>query len=179
MPVSVPVPLLMLVPALVIVPTHVHVHVHRHTYKSFLFDTVKQHIEITPGKNIIFTISKKNEPLISETVTLYTIHEYDRSSFKFSLSRIVILLNICSTYSCLPTCASVSVLLAINCGPLAPPTFGTVSPYSCLFASSHGQSCSFSCQRPGYVLEGTSARVCGNDAQWTGSNDTRCTGKVT
>ncbi|XP_044183159.1 uncharacterized protein LOC114968057 isoform X2 [Acropora millepora] len=64
----------------------------------------------------------------------------------------------------------------ISCGPLAPPTHGVlhVSPSSCLLSSPYGQRCIFTCQTPGYVLEGTPVRVCGNDGQWTGLNSTNC-----
>lgn len=84
-----------------------------------------------------------------------------------------------SSYTELIIC-QLSFCLVITCGPLFPPTDGAVhvSPSSCLSSSSYGQTCTFTCQRPGYVLEGTTARVCGNDRQWTGSNNTNCRGKI-
>ncbi|KAL9960419.1 hypothetical protein ACROYT_G033874 [Oculina patagonica] len=63
---------------------------------------------------------------------------------------------------------------AITCDQLSSPIFGAIFPSSCQLGSNYSQICRFTCQRPGYVLEGTSARVCGNDGRWTGSNDTRC-----
>ncbi|XP_015752647.1 PREDICTED: sushi, von Willebrand factor type A, EGF and pentraxin domain-containing protein 1-like, partial [Acropora digitifera] len=62
----------------------------------------------------------------------------------------------------------------ISCVPLVPPLFGVISPSSCLFGSNYSQTCRLTCGSPGYVLEGTSARVCGRTGQWTGLNDTRC-----
>ncbi|XP_015750073.1 PREDICTED: sushi, von Willebrand factor type A, EGF and pentraxin domain-containing protein 1-like [Acropora digitifera] len=64
----------------------------------------------------------------------------------------------------------------ITCDPLGPPSHGVlhVSPSSCLLSSPYGHRCIFTCQTPGYVLEGTPVRVCGNDGQWTGLNSTNC-----
>ena len=71
------------------------------------------------------------------------------------------------------------VCLVISCVPLVPPLFGVISPSSCLFGSNYSQTCRLTCGSPGYVLEGTSARVCGRTGQWTGLNNTRCRGKLT
>ena len=65
----------------------------------------------------------------------------------------------------------------INCSALAPPANGAVSPLSCSSRSTYAQTCSFSCVTAGYVLEGTSSRVCGGDGKWSGKNDTLCRGK--
>ncbi|CAH3199242.1 unnamed protein product, partial [Porites evermanni] len=62
----------------------------------------------------------------------------------------------------------------VNCSALTPPANGTVSPRSCLSRSTYSQICSFSCNTPGYVLEGTSARVCDRNGEWTGSKNTFC-----
>ena len=69
------------------------------------------------------------------------------------------------------------VFTVINCSALVPPPNAVISPSSCLSRSTYGQTCRFSCQR-GDVLEGTSLRVCGNDGQWTGNNDTLCRGNI-
>ena len=66
--------------------------------------------------------------------------------------------------------------LVINCSGLVPPTNGAVDPSSCLSRSTYGQKCSFSCSKTGYVLEGTSARVCEHDGAWTGENNALCRG---
>ena len=68
------------------------------------------------------------------------------------------------------------IFAVINCSALAPPANGAVSPSSCLSRSTYGQTCSFSCLTTGYVIEGTSARMCGYDGEWTGYNDTLCRG---
>ena len=67
----------------------------------------------------------------------------------------------------------------INCSALTPPANGAVSPLSCSSRSTYSQTCRFSCGTAGYVLEGTSARVCGGDGKWSGKNDTLCRGKHT
>ena len=64
----------------------------------------------------------------------------------------------------------------VNCSALTPPANGTVSPRSCLSRSTYSQTCSFSCNTPGYVLEGTSSRVCDKNGDWTGNKDTFCRG---
>ena len=64
----------------------------------------------------------------------------------------------------------------VNCSALVPPSNGAVSPSSCLSRSTYGQTCRFSCQTAGYVLEGTSTRVCDDDGEWTGNNNTFCRG---
>ncbi|XP_073229635.1 sushi repeat-containing protein SRPX-like [Porites lutea] len=66
------------------------------------------------------------------------------------------------------------VCQVINCSALAAPANGAVSPRSCLSRSTYAQTCSFSCGTAGYVLEGTSSRVCGDDGKWSGKNDTLC-----
>ena len=66
----------------------------------------------------------------------------------------------------------------ITCSPLVPPTDGSISPPSCISMSNYNQTCRLTCSRPGYSLTGTSLRTCGIDGQWTGSNDTRCTGEL-
>ena len=70
----------------------------------------------------------------------------------------------------------ITIFLVINCSGLMPPVYGAVAPSSCLSRSTYGQKCSFSCSKTGYVLEGTSGRVCGHDGAWTGENNTRCRG---
>ena len=67
-------------------------------------------------------------------------------------------------------------IAVVNCSALTPPANGTVSPPSCLSRSTYGQTCSFSCNTPGYVLEGTSARVCDKNGEWTGNKNTFCRG---
>ena len=67
-------------------------------------------------------------------------------------------------------------IAVVNCSALTPPANGTVSPRSCLSRSTYGQTCSISCNTPGYVLEGTSARVCDKNGEWTGNKDTFCRG---
>ncbi|CAH3164729.1 unnamed protein product [Pocillopora meandrina] len=62
----------------------------------------------------------------------------------------------------------------VACGPLFPPMNAIISPSSCVSGSPYGQTCRFSCGTLGYVLDGTSSRVCGNNGKWTGSNNTRC-----
>ena len=66
----------------------------------------------------------------------------------------------------------------ITCSPLVPPTDVSISPSSCSSISNYGQTCRLTCSRPGYSPNGTSSRTCGRDGQWTGSNDTRCSGKL-
>ena len=63
-------------------------------------------------------------------------------------------------------------IAVVNCSALTSPANGTVSPRSCLSRSTYSQTCSFSCNTPGYVLEGTSARVCDKNGDWTGNKDT-------
>jgi len=70
-------------------------------------------------------------------------------------------------------------ILVKTCDALTPPNSGVISPPSCLVGSNYSQTCRYTCARPGYVLKGTSTRVCDNNGQWTGSNDTRCRGKET
>ena len=74
---------------------------------------------------------------------------------------------------------SLSVYLVISCGALTPPALGVISPPSCLVGSNYSQTCQYTCERLGYVLKGSSVRVCDTNGQWTGSNVTRCRGKVT
>ena len=77
---------------------------------------------------------------------------------------------------CYLSCSA--MIVVINCSALAPPLNAAVSPSSCLSRSTYGQTCRFYCPKAGYVLQGTSARVCGNDGEWSGANDTLCKGNL-
>ncbi|PFX23095.1 Low-density lipoprotein receptor-related protein 6, partial [Stylophora pistillata] len=72
------------------------------------------------------------------------------------------------------TCSFTVKVIAIKCGPLITPKNAIMSPSSCELTSQFGQTCTFTCQRHGYILEGTPSRVCGSNGRWTGLNDTRC-----
>ncbi|XP_068706774.1 uncharacterized protein [Montipora foliosa] len=69
---------------------------------------------------------------------------------------------------------SIAYCQEIRCSALVLPINGAVSPASCLLGAVYGQTCGFTCPKIGYVLQGTSARVCGSDGEWTGANDTIC-----
>lgn len=69
---------------------------------------------------------------------------------------------------------SIAYCQEIRCSALVLPINGAVSPASCLLGAVYGQTCGFTCPNTGYVQQGTSARVCGSDGEWTGANDTIC-----